>query len=209
MRRLAPVLLLLLLLLPLRCLGPDPVSVSESVPVSVSVSATAPAPVPASAPAPAPAPGRPPAHRSPRSASHSPRSTHASRSASPNVLPSDFRVREVTVRERAGSRATIHGWLAMEKPGVLAQPLLAYELRDADGAVVRTGTFTPLDASGGSTWIGDSAGGLRRVEFFAELDLAGRTPNALPPRPWSATAHVISIVDSKTSPTDVVHAHVK
>lgn len=169
MRRLLPFLLLLPLLLLLRCDEPGPEPVPVPVPVHVNV--------PVREPAPDPAPGRS-------------QTKKPARSKSPAVSPADFRIREVTVREGIGGRATIHGWLAMEKPGVLAQPRLAYELRDADGAVVRTGTID-------STWVGDSAGGLKRVEFTAELDLAGGTPRALPPRPWSATARVVSVVDAK------------
>lgn len=166
-----------------------------AAPLPGTVDAAAPVEPRAGAPEPAGPPPQVVAMAStPRGTTSRPRPVSTRSPAVPVPLDA-FRVSEVVVAED-GARATIRGFLTLEKRGVTAQPLLRYELLDRDGTTVRTGTFTPMDANG-PLWVGYGFQGLRRSAFANTIDLRGNLPGRLPPRPYSARVRVVRVIDAR------------
>ena len=114
-----------------------------------------------------------------------------------DVATKDFEVSGVAVSE-SGYRARIDGWIRLTRKGALAQPRLAFDLKDGDGNVIRRGQFTPVDATG-PVWLGYDALGLKRVPFSTTVDLRadGGVLPAVPPRPYSASVRVADVIDAK------------
>ena len=110
-----------------------------------------------------------------------------------DVKTSDFEVSSVAVKRR-GYTAQIDGWIRNTRRGTLAQPLLRYDLRDGDGNVLHSGTFTPVDATG-PVWLGADDLGLKRVPFTAQIELADARTAGM--APLSAKVTVIDVVDAK------------
>lgn len=167
--------------------------------IAVADTATAIVTTAAVAPSPAPAPTRVAVARptsTPRSTRHHPkkppRGTRTPRIAIPLAA---FRVSDVTV-ETEGYVARVRGFVSMNRPGALAQPLLAWTLTDAYGRTLHEGTLTPAGSTG-PLWVGDSRGGLARVAFETSVDLARASPGKVPPGPYAARVRVIRVVDSK------------